>query len=116
MSQEIIGVLGQVMDVQVISDKFSKRDFILTIEGTYPQHICFQLSKDKIDLIEVYKTGEKIRVHYNLRGREYQGRYFNTLEAWRIERMNAAPATNELAHVYDTKGPDAPGGEDDLPF
>ena len=95
MNNETTGLLKVINDTQRVSDKFQKREFVLTIGDTYPQHVTFQLTQDKVELLANYKVGDKIKVHFNLRGREWNGpegvKYFNTLEAWRIESVESEP-------------------------
>lgn len=85
---EIIKVIGETVQ---ISEKFTKRDIVLTDNSSqYPQHISFQLTQDKTSLIDKYSVGNEIKVHFNLRGKEWTNPkgekiYFNTLEVWRIE-------------------------------
>lgn len=96
---EIIGLLKVKFDTQVVSDRFKKREFVLTTEpsGNYPQHVSFQLTQDKCSVLDGYREGDEIKVHFNLRGREWNGpqgiKYFNTLEAWRIEKISSAGQT-----------------------
>ncbi len=88
---EVTGILKAKFDTQVVSDKFSKREFVLTIGDTYPQHVSFQLTQDKCSLIDGIKEGDEIKAFINLKGREWNGpqgiKYFNTIEAWKIERV-----------------------------
>jgi hypothetical protein len=99
-SFELIGNLKVKQDTQVVSDKFSKREFVLTTDTStqYPQYISLQLTQDKCSLLDSFNVGEELKVSFNLRGREWNNpnkgvQYFNSLEAWRIERAsNAAPA------------------------
>lgn len=136
---EITGILKLKNDTQKVSDKFSKREFVLTTEAStpYPQHVSFQLTQDKCAILDTLKEGEEVKVLFNLRGREWNGpdgtKYFNTLEAWRIERAAggtaAAPAkasTNVAAApakaATTTAAPEAPvfhssiDDNEDLPF
>src|SRR6478736_10147521 len=93
---EITGQLKAKFDTQTVSDRFSKREFVLTTEANtpYPQHVSFQVTQDKCSLLDQYKEGDEIKVQFNLRGREWNGpqgiKYFNTLEAWRIERVSGS--------------------------
>jgi hypothetical protein len=98
---ELTGKLKVKKDTLVVSDKFQKREFVLTDESSqYPQDILFQLSQDKVTLIDKVNEGEVITAHFNLRGREWtnpQGevKYFNTLDVWRVESSQigaSAPA------------------------
>lgn len=107
-------------DEQVISEKFKKREFVIQDDSSqYPQVISFQLVQDKCSLLDAYNEGDEITAHFNLRGREWtspkdgQTKYFNSLEAWKIEGSNAVPAAVPAAAAATT-GSATP--EDDLPF
>jgi len=85
------GKLHAKYDAIAVSDKFTKREFILMIADnpTYPQYVLFQLTQDKCSLLDLVESGSDVAVDFNLRGRSWtspQGetKYFNTLEAWRI--------------------------------
>ena len=82
---KIKGAIKLINEVKVISDKFSVREFVVTTpDAKYPQDISFQLVNDKIDLIKPYGVGQEVDVCFNVRGREFNGRYYNTLDAWKI--------------------------------
>src|ERR1700750_692278 len=93
---EVIGTLKVKFDTQRVSEKFQKREFVLTTEANtpYPQHVSFQVTQDKCSLLDGFNEGEDLKVQFNLRGREWNGpqgvKYFNTLEAWRIERVSGS--------------------------
>lgn len=112
------GTLKVIGQEQVISEKFKKREFVLEDNSSqYPQVISFQLAQDKTVLIDGHKEGEEVTVYFNLRGREWtspkdgQVRYFNTLDAWKIEGGAQAPTAQDIpaANIQATE-------EDDLPF
>lgn len=90
------GTVKVVFPTVQVSEKFAKREFVVTESSSmYPQDIMFQLTQDKCSLIEGVQPNEQVEVSFNLRGREWtspQGevKYFNTLEAWRIDRVGAA--------------------------
>jgi hypothetical protein len=117
---DITGILKVKNEAQQVSEKFKKREFVLTDNSSqYPQHISFQLTQDKCNLIDQYAIGSEIKVHFNLRGREWtspQGeiRYFNTLEAWRIEGGAANSSSSKMESVPETFTAASEG--DDLPF
>ena len=88
---ELTGKLIFVGETQQISEKFSKRDFVIETFEQYPQQIKFELHQDKTDLIDSYTINETINISYNLRGRSYVDKngltqYSNTLQAWKIQR------------------------------
>ena len=122
-SFEIEGKLLKKYDTESKSAKFQAREFVLEIQdGNYPQFIKFQLTQDRCSLIDSCEEGQTIKVHFDLRGREWQGRYFTNLNAWRIEKPAAEPAAAPAAGGNDfdfptaSDEPPAAPANDDLPF
>lgn len=125
----ITGTLKVKFPEQQVSERFRKRDFVITDNSSqYPQHISFQLTQDKCSLIDAYNPGDEIRVFFNLRGREWndpktnQVKYFNTIEAWKIEAVNAnAGGQQQQPMQKAVPTPDittfsSASDSDDLPF
>ena len=111
------GTLKIANATQVISEKFSKREFVIETNDQYPQLIMFQLTQDKCNLLDGFGVGNKLEVSFNLRGREWTSpagevKYFNTLEAWRLERLDGN------GESIQDKAPTTPAHkeESDLPF
>ncbi len=125
---DVTGVLKVKGETVRVSDKFTKREFVITDNSSqYPQHISFQLTQDKCSLLDAYQVGSEIKVHFNLRGREWtspQGelKHFNSLEAWRIEGGGAINKSNSSAEASSSSAPTpieplaSSSMEDDLPF
>jgi len=105
---EVKGKLIVKNDTVAVSEKFSKRTFVIKTDETYPQEIELQLTQDKCNLIDGINLGDELNVSINIMGRSWtnpQGevKYFNTLQAWKIQREAAAPSS-------------APAPKEDLPF
>ena len=82
----IKGAIKLINPIKVISDKFSVREFVVTTpDAKYPQDILFQTINDKMDVLESLGVGQQVEVSYNVRGREFNGRYYNTLDAWKVQ-------------------------------
>jgi single-strand DNA-binding protein len=122
---EATGEIRAIMDTQQVTDSFRKREFALEIEdGRYPQTVKFQLVQDKTELLDDFEEGQQVRVHFNLRGREYTRKsdgatdYWTNLECWRIETVKGA---EDQAH-QSPSGADEPAASsfgtesDDIPF
>lgn len=117
---QLKGRLKELKDTRQVSDKFSVREFVLTDESSqYPQHVQFQATQDRCSLLDGYKVGSEITVNFNIRGREWtspQGevKYFNSLDAWRIEAADApsAPPMQDIPPAAQVES----GPGDDLPF
>lgn len=90
---KVEGIIKQVQDEQKFTN-FTKRSLILETEEKYPQTLDIEFHQDRVDLLDMYKSGMRVCVHINLRGREWtnpQGevKYFNSIVGWRIENMSA---------------------------
>jgi len=112
-SFEISGILKVKNNTQQVSDKLSKREFVVTTDNDskYPQVISFQLTQDKCSLIDNIQIGDEVKVHFNLKGREWNSpakgvMYFNSLEAWKIEKLNSSqPSSPSTASEYVSANP-----------
>ena len=130
MSYEIEGTLHKVFDTESKSATFQVRDFVIKTEGQYPQFIKFQCSQDRCGMIDGHKEGEQIKVYFDLRGREWNEKYFTNLNAWRVEKPSSQPqvaAPTAQAGFDPTFPTEEPAGNppaqsnkveefDDLPF
>lgn len=118
----ITGKLHAKFDAQHVSDSFTKRNFVVeTLENPlYPQLISFELNQDRCGVIDRFNVGDSIEVTFNLRGREWtnpQGEkmYFNSLEAWRVQKAESAPAPANVP-VDEIAAMSKEGEGDLLPF
>jgi len=124
MSLQVKGKLKVKGSEQAINDRFRKREFVLTDDSSqYPQYISFQLTQDKCALLDAFNIGDEMTVSFNLRGREWTSpkgevKYFNSLEAWRIEKGATASTGNQEKNYEPVQETFGKGGEaiDDLPF
>jgi single-strand DNA-binding protein len=98
MSLELIGTIKEIYDTQTFPSGFSKREFVITTEEQYPQHVKFEMVKERADILQSCAIGEKVKVSFNVRGNEYQGKYYVSLQGWRVEKnpsaTTSAPASN----------------------
>jgi hypothetical protein len=89
----ITGTLKIKKDTQVVSEAFSKRDFVLTVvDGAFSNDILIQLTKDKVTLINDINIGDMLEVEVNLSGKcwvnpQGEEKYFNSLNAWKITKL-----------------------------
>ncbi len=124
---EISGKVKVINEVQQVSASFKKRELVVTTEEQYPQHILVEFTQDKTDLLNNFQVGEPIKVSINLRGREWvnpQGetKYFNSIQGWRIEKLQAeAPANEQMppmpaAEAFEPATNFNEEEHDDLPF
>ena len=91
--------------------EWKKQSFIVDTGSQYNPEICFELfGEEKIDILKNHNEGDQIDVSFNLSSREYNGRYFHNVSAWRIENIS----TNESKEIPEFN--ESANEEDDLPF
>ena len=108
---EIIGKIKKIMDTQVVSDKFKKREFVLGIDlnTPYPQDVLFQTTNDRVYMLDNLKPNDEVKVFFNIRGKEYKNannetKYFVSLEAFRIDKfvsLNKSTAVINEAEIIN---------------
>jgi hypothetical protein len=92
----VSGEIIEIYDVQVISDTFKKREFILkhAPNPEYPDFLKLEVVQNKTDLLDKYKVGDNVDVDINLKGKKWEkgekSGYFNSLQAWRIQPASSA--------------------------
>ena len=116
---EIEGKLLRKFEAESKSASFQAREFVIEIpDGNYPQYIKFQLTQERCAAIDPHKEGEQVKVHFDLRGREWQGKYFTNLNAWRIEKAaaTAAPVSADPDYDFPAASDEPAHANEDLPF
>ena len=94
------GKLYRVFDAEQVTERFTKREFVLEIEGPEirgqkrNEHVLFQLTGRRVDLIDDYGEGQDVQVEFVLKGREWTSksgdvRFFNSLEVFKVESLSA---------------------------
>lgn len=100
--------------------EWRRKEFVIETDEQYPKKICFTLFNDKITLLEGYEVGADVEVSFNLESREYQGRYFHNVNAWKIDPITAEAGGEamggfpESIPTADAAASNDEGG--DLPF
>ena len=113
---------------------WARQDFILEyMDGQYPTSVCFTAwGQDKVQDLQKYAVGDAVKVSFNVKGREYNGRWYNDLRIWKLAPAGAAapaaPAPDAWqqpappvyqappAPSFEDMPPADPMGEEDLPF
>ena len=136
MALEIEGRIARKLNVQTGTSArgaWSKQEFVLEYqEGNFPSQICMNVwGDDKVRELDKYQVGDKVRISFNLSSREFNGRWYTDVRAWRIEPAGGAAPQQASGYGYAQAGvqtpppmetapvpslDDLPAGEDDLPF
>jgi len=121
MELKIVGTVTQMLPEAGGEGKngpWRKQEFILETEGNYPKQVCIVQWGDNIDKFGI-KEGEKLTAHIDIASREYNGRWYTDIKAWKVER-DAAGGGGAPPMPSDEPFPEPPFGADDkddgLPF
>lgn len=121
MALEIEGTVVQLLDLQTGQSSrgpWKKQEYILETEGQYPKKVCFNAWGDKVDTFNI-KQGEKLKVSIEVESREFSGRWYTDIRAWRVDRLSAQTGAPSAQPGNDFGFPPPPPAEDDgdgLPF
>lgn len=126
MAFEITGKLIEKYNTIQVSDRFKKREFVIEkTESTngmeFTDHIKFQLTQDRCNLVENVEVNADIKVSFNIRGNKWEKdgkvNYFTNLDAWRIEKVQDLSQSDMPGDMPPPPSMDSmPPEEDDLPF
>ena len=79
------GRIIAIDEPQTFASGFTKREFVICVpEGKYPQDIKFEMHKERADVLADFNKGDEVTVGFNLRGNEYNGKYYVNLVAWKV--------------------------------
>lgn len=124
MALELEGRIVRKLNVQTGTSArgaWSKQEFVFEYqEGNFPTQVCMNVwGEDKVRDLEKYQVNDKVKVSFNLSSREYNGRWYTDVRAWRIEPAGTVrpvepvqPADIPVPSADDMSLP----ADDDLPF
>lgn len=114
---ELQGKIKVIFEEKTFNGGFTKREFVLTTEEQYPQMIIMEMHKERAAVLNTIKSGDQVKVSFDVRGREWQDKYFNSLVAWKIEPLAAGtPAPQDMPPPPTPVDTIDDPIEDDLPF
>ena len=126
MALEVAGKIHRIFPTEQKTASFQAREFVLEIvDGNYTQLIKFQAVQDRCGMLDSYNEGDEVKVSFDLRGREWNGKYLTNLNAWRIEAGTSSdqggqelPSSENFPENPFPSQDDAPPSTntDDLPF
>ncbi len=117
---EISGTVLNLLPVQSGQGKnggtWKKQEFIIEIPGQFPKKLCLHLWGEKVDEIKL-SIGEKITASINIESREYNGRWYTDVRAWKVARQTEGAPNRDMPPpaTQDSFVPDSTAS-DDLPF
>lgn len=101
--------------VQVLPEKsgtsargvWRKQEYVIEIPGDFPKLVCFMAWGDRIDQFGI-QEGQQLTVSFDLESREYNGRWYTDVKAWRVapagQEASGSPPPDD-APPWDTDAP-----------
>ena len=101
---------------QSANGEWRKQEYVLETDGQYPKKVCFMVWGEKVEQFAIQK-GERVEVSIDLESREYNGRWYTDVKAWKVSR-NTSDNDQTYSTVSETSYPDSSGmlNGDDIPF
>lgn len=122
LSGKVIAVLEPRSGTSKSGNPWKVQEYVLETHDQYPRRMCFDVfGEDKITQFNI-QIGEELNVSFDIDAREWQGRWFNSIRAWKVERVNANQSAPVATDVPFPPAPAAPvdfsssDEKDDLPF
>ena len=105
---EMTGAIKTIFEPMTFASGFTKREFVLSMEDDYPQDVKFACVKDRTALLERVALGNRVKVGFRIRSREYKERFYTDLEAFRIDTLDSDGSSVALDEAEAFAPPDDP--------
>lgn len=125
---EISGKIIAVLPVQTgegRNGQWRSQDYVLETQEQYPKKVCFNLFGAKIEQFPI-SVADEVKVSFDIESREWNGRWFTSIKAWKVEKISNETSANDEMPPYFNEIPiptevpsivsEAPEAGNDLPF
>ncbi len=123
MALDITGKIIQIMPatngVSKAGKEWTKQEFVIETQEQYPRKVMMSVMGDKVNELKRYAVGNEIKASLNIESREYNGRWYTDVRAWKLEGNAGAAGGAEADPFHPDNEPSFNGGDsstDDLPF
>ncbi len=117
MAYELTGKIKLLQDPRTFDSGFTKREMVVVVDdGRYPQEINLEFVQDKVSLLDNLEPGQQVTVTFDIRGREYNGRYFNNLQGWRVVVDDGGSSGGDPGGWAQDPGLPPDDDDSDIPF
>lgn len=108
---EASGKIKMIGEVQKFPSGFTKREFVVTTADKFPQDLKFETVKDKCAMLDSFRLGDEVQVNFDIRGNEYNGKYFVNLSCWKVQNASGAdaPSSRDSGPAHGKSAPQADG-------
>ena len=101
---KVTGKITSILDVETGTSKAGKEwqkiNFVIDTGADFNNIVCFQIfGEEKVENFTKYnKVGSEVDVSFNVSSREYKGKYYHNLDAWKVLKQKL-----KLAHQKKQK-------------
>lgn len=113
LSGKIISVLP-AQTGQGRNGPWKKQDFVIETPGEYPKKVCITVWGDKIEQWAI-KAGDAVTASIEIESREYNGKWYTDVKAWKVVKESQSPATKIHEDIPDLP-PSFSEDDEDIPF
>ena len=102
---------------QRTGEQWQSREYVIETQEQYPKKICFEVfGIDKLKEFNI-RNNDLIKVHFDITAREYNGKWYNSIRAWKVEHVNPdGSVVGSTAAAPVAQAQAAQESEEDLPF
>lgn len=119
---KIVHALPEQSGTSKSGNPWKKREYVLETQETYPKKVCFNLFGDRVTQYPM-AVGDEVTVSFDLESREFNGRWYTDVRAWKVEKASAAKPGAPMPAAEFPAPPAAPpvdfapsNDTEDLPF
>ncbi len=118
ISGRIIQKLNKTEGISKAGKPWSKQEFVIETQETYPKKVMISTMNDKVNDLERFKENDDVTVSLNIESREYNGRWYTDVRAWKIQGQGATASSPESDPFHPDNEPSftTDSASDDLPF
>lgn len=115
---KIVLKLNKTEGISKAGKPWSKQEFVIETQETYPRKVMISTMNEKVSELERFNVGDTITASLNIESREYNGRWYTDVRAWKLQGQNSgmAAAAEDPFHPDNEPTFTADSASDDLPF
>ena len=97
LAGKVIAVLEPRSGVSKTGNEWKVQEYVIETHDQYPRKMCFDVfGADKIAQFNI-QVGEELNVYFDVDAREWNGRWFNSIRAWKVDRVSAQAPADECS-------------------
>lgn len=102
---KIIAILQPQNGVSKTGKPWFKQEFVLETTGQYPKKVAFSVMKEDTVRNAQIQIGHVVKIEVDASSREYNGKWYTELNAWRVNNMTVGGQAASSNNVYQQAVP-----------